>query len=53
MTNEGRAGTLIHEATHQLSKTGDDVNLSNNIIKAYDGASKTSGANGCMHQSTS
>lgn len=30
-----------------MKKTGDDVNLSGNIIKAYDGTSKQSGATGC------
>ncbi|KAG6823234.1 hypothetical protein H0H92_010917, partial [Tricholoma furcatifolium] len=39
LDNAGRAGTVIHEATHQLSKTGDDVNRSDNIIKANDGVS--------------
>ncbi|KAJ3474010.1 hypothetical protein NLI96_g12699 [Meripilus lineatus] len=46
LDNAGRAGTVIHEATHQMKKTGDDVNLSGNIIKAYDGTSKQSGATG-------
>jgi predicted RecA/RadA family phage recombinase len=45
-TNAGRAGTVIHEATHQLSKTGDDVNKSGNIIKPYDGKSVTTGVTG-------
>ncbi|KAF9474337.1 hypothetical protein BDN70DRAFT_884904 [Pholiota conissans] len=40
LNNAGRAGTLIHEATHQLSKTGDDVNKSNNIARPYDGRSQ-------------
>jgi len=46
LNDAGRAGTIIHEATHQLSKTGDDVNLGGNIIKANDGSSKPSGATG-------
>ncbi|KAG6810072.1 hypothetical protein H0H92_013487 [Tricholoma furcatifolium] len=36
LDDAGRAGTVIHEATHQLSATGDDVNLSGNIIKPDD-----------------
>jgi len=46
LDNAGRAGTLIHEATHQLSKTGDDINKSGKIIKPYDGTSKPTGATG-------
>jgi hypothetical protein len=37
MDKAGRAGTLIHEATHQLSKTGDDVDQNGNIMKANTG----------------
>jgi len=40
LDNKGRAGTIIHEATHQLMKTGDNVNLSGNIIKPTDGRSQ-------------
>jgi hypothetical protein len=47
MDEAGRAGTVIHEATHQLSKTGDDINMSGNIIKPNSGGSIESGANGC------
>jgi len=46
LDDKGRAGTIIHEATHQLRKTGDDVNLSDNIIKPTDGSSKKNGLNG-------
>lgn len=51
MNNDGRAGTIIHEATHQLAKTGDDVNMSGKIIKPSDGSSKPSGATGCKSNS--
>ncbi len=47
LNDAGRAATVIHEATHQLSKTGDDINKSGNIIKPYDGKSQPSGATGC------
>ena len=47
ITDEGRTATVIHEASHQLAGTGDDVNLSGNIIKPYDGTSKTTGQTGC------
>ncbi|KAG6826150.1 hypothetical protein H0H92_000958 [Tricholoma furcatifolium] len=46
LDNAGRAGTVIHEATHQLSKTGDDVNKSDNIIKPYDSRSVKTGRTG-------
>ncbi|KAF9474336.1 hypothetical protein BDN70DRAFT_321592 [Pholiota conissans] len=39
LNDAGRAGTLIHEATHQLSKTGDNVNKGGNIIQPHDGSS--------------
>lgn len=47
LNDAGRAATLIHEATHQLAKTGDDVNQKGNIIKANDGRSKPTGETGC------
>ncbi len=47
LDNAGRAATVIHEATHQLAKTGDDINKSGNIIKPYDGRSQKSGETGC------
>jgi hypothetical protein len=46
-TDEGRIGTVIHEATHQLAKTGDDVNKSGNIIRPYDSKSQATGQTGC------
>ncbi|KAF9483967.1 hypothetical protein BDN70DRAFT_214221 [Pholiota conissans] len=46
LNDAGRAGTIIHEATHQLSKTGDDVNKSGKIIRPNDGSSKPSGNTG-------
>ncbi|KAG6913006.1 hypothetical protein DXG01_010460 [Tephrocybe rancida] len=33
LTDAGRAGTVIHEATHKLSATGDVVDENDNIIK--------------------
>ena len=47
LNDAGRTATLIHEATHQLAKTGDDINQKGNIIKPYDGRSKPSGETGC------
>ncbi|KAF9484237.1 hypothetical protein BDN70DRAFT_928486 [Pholiota conissans] len=46
LDDSGRAGTIIHEATHQLMKTGDDINKSGKVIKANDGSSKKSGNTG-------
>ena len=50
LDNAGRAATVIHEATHQLAKTGDDINQKGNIIKANDGSSKPTGDTGCASQ---
>ncbi|CAA7262517.1 unnamed protein product [Cyclocybe aegerita] len=46
LNDVGRAGTVIHEATHQLSKTGDKVNMRNNIIRPSDGRSVWNGETG-------
>jgi hypothetical protein len=47
LDDAGRAATVIHEATHQLAKTGDDVNQKGNIIKPYDSKSIPNGETGC------
>ncbi len=47
LSDAGRAATVIHEATHQLAKTGDEVNQKGNIIKAYDSKSIPTGETGC------
>ncbi|KAG6827406.1 hypothetical protein H0H87_004852 [Tephrocybe sp. NHM501043] len=46
LNNAGRAGTLIHEAAHQLAYAGDSVNRSRKIIKVNDGSSKKDGRDG-------
>ncbi|KAG6856167.1 hypothetical protein H0H87_006851 [Tephrocybe sp. NHM501043] len=46
LNNAGRAGTLIHEAAHQLAYAGDDVNKSGKIVKVNDGRSKKDGRDG-------
>jgi len=47
LDDAGRAGTLIHEATHALSNTGDDINKSGEIIRVDDNnKSQPSGKNG-------
>ncbi|KAG6906716.1 hypothetical protein DXG01_012459 [Tephrocybe rancida] len=45
LTDAGRAGTVIHEATHKLSSTGDNVNDAGNIIKGNEDG-KESGETG-------
>jgi hypothetical protein len=47
LDDAGRAATVIHEATHQLAKTGDEINQKGNIIKPTDGRSKPTGETGC------
>jgi hypothetical protein len=49
LNDNGRAGTLIHEATHQLRETGDKVHKNgDHIIKATDNDDKDNGKTGCM-----
>lgn len=49
LDNIGRAGTLIHEATHQLSETGDKVHQSGTrIIRPTESDDKDNGKTGCM-----
>ena len=53
LSDRQRAGTLIHEATHQQRRTGDDVIKSNSmVIRAGDrpklSASQVQGNGGCM-----
>jgi len=51
LDDNGRAGTLIHEATHQLRETGDNVHhTGGHIIKATANgdAEKDNGKTGCM-----
>ncbi len=49
LDNNGRAGTLIHEATHQLRATGDKVHQNgDHIIKGDSNDDKDNGKTGCM-----